>query len=117
MSPSWHLPGSCAACRVGVGEDGRVPSPILTAGAVERLRTALQDFTADGVRALLGPAGDSALSRGDLAGVSYALPEGERLSALVRLFLLGEVVSGADAARALSPLCVSDAPELLEADG
>jgi hypothetical protein len=100
-----------------VGEDGPVPSPILATGAVERLHTALQDFTVDGLASLLGSARHSALSRGDLAGVSYAVPKGERPSTLVRLFLLGEAVSAADAARALAPLSVADATELLEADG
>ena len=92
-------------------------SPILAPRALDRFRAALTDFTVDGVRDLLGPVGDSALTRGDLTGVSCALPPGDRLSTLVRLFLLGEVVSAADAAHALAPLPLPDAAGLIATDG
>lgn len=88
-------------------------SPLLGAVSMALLRRALDDFTVDTVAQLLGPQGRAAHQRGDLAGVAHALPRGERLTTLVRLFLLGETVSERDARIALRPLDLDAAHELV----
>jgi methylase of polypeptide subunit release factors len=98
-------------------EDDRMTTPLLGAVSIALLRRALDDFTVDAVAELLGADGRAAHQRGDLAGVAHALPRGERLSTLVRLFLLGEAVSEHDARIALRPLDLAAADELIARDG
>lgn len=92
-------------------------TPLLGTESITLLRRALDDFTVDTVAELLGPVGQAAHQRGDLAGVSRVLPPGERLSTLVRLFLLGETVTEHDARAALRPLELSEARELVTPAG
>ncbi len=98
-------------------EDGPVTTPLLGTVSLALLRQALDDFTVDGVSDLLGPVGRAAHQRGDLTGVARALPRGERLATLARLFLLGETVSDHDARVALRPLDLAAAHELVEVSG
>jgi methylase of polypeptide subunit release factors len=93
-----------------------VAAPLLDPAALAQLRTALDDYTVDGVHEMLGPAGRTALDRGDLDGVARALPGAEKLSTLLRLFLLGEPVAAAAAATALAPLGLDRAGPLLARD-
>lgn len=88
--------------------------PVLDRVALGATRAALADFTPDAVQELLGPSGSAAHLRGDLTGVARALPSGERLATLVRLFLLGLPVDEATARSALHPLDPAAAPEVLE---
>jgi methylase of polypeptide subunit release factors len=90
-------------------------SPLLGAVSMALLRRALDDFTVDAVAEVLGPDGRAAHQRGDLAGVAHALPRGEPMATLVRLFLLGETVSEHDARVALRPLDLSAAEPLVTA--
>ena len=118
MSPSWHSAGpecSCVDDRFPVvRHDGRMPRrprPLLPPDELEALRTALIDYTVDGVHELLGLAGQAAHDRGDLAGVARVVRAAaaggdaatRRLATLVRLFLLGHAVDEADARAALAP--------------
>jgi methylase of polypeptide subunit release factors len=91
-----------------------VTTPLLGPAALRLLRDALDDFTVDTVQELLGPVGQSAHQRGDLLGVARVLPAGERLSVLVRLFLLGVEVEEAEARTALRPLALEAAGALVE---
>lgn len=91
--------------------------PLLDEHRLAALRTALAGFTVDGVHELLGPTGRAALERADLLGVDRALPADEPLSTLVRLFLLGAPVSASAAARALAPLPVEAAADVVMRDG
>ena len=79
---------------------------LLDPAATAALRDALSVFTAESVRTALGGDGSAALARGDPAGVERALREhaDPKMATLVRLFLLGRPVRGADAAAALHPL-------------
>lgn len=89
---------------------------MLPAAELPALRDALADYTVDGVHDLLGPTGQAAHDRGDLAGVarvvrtaaSTAARTGDsatrRLAMLIRMFLLGHAVDEADARAALDPL-------------
>ena len=84
-------------------------SPLLPVAELERLRTALvaAAYTVDGVTDLLGPAGEAALARADLAGVRRVLrPENGPLADLCRLFLVGDDVPAADAAAAFGAVPV-----------
>lgn len=92
-------------------------APLLGPAALSLLRRAVDDYTVDGVAQLLGPVGQAAQQRGDLAGVARLLPVGERLSTLVRMFLLGEPVPETEARAALRPLDLSCAPALVETSG
>src|SRR5690348_9741239 len=87
--------------------------PVLGPAALTLLREAIEGYTVGAVQDLLGPIGRSAHQRGDLAGVARALPAGDPLAALVRLFLLGAPVPEAEARTALRPLDVSAATALL----
>ncbi len=82
--------------------------PLFAPAQLAQLRRALSDYTVDGVHELIGLAGRSALSRGDLTGVARRLGA-DPLSDLVRLFLLGQPVPDSAAARALVPLDLSAA--------
>lgn len=71
------------------------PEALLAPGDLDGLRAALvaADYTVDGVTDLLGPAGEAALDRADLAGVRRVLrPERGPLADLCRLFLVGDEV-------------------------
>jgi methylase of polypeptide subunit release factors len=94
-----------------------VPAALLGPAALVLLREALAGYTVDAVYDLLGPAGQAAHQRGDLAGVARALPDDNPLATLVRLFLLGEDVATSAARVALQPLDVGTAPELVAVDG
>jgi hypothetical protein len=101
--PSIVAPAGGKSCGQ-VRQDAPVTSALLPPAGIERLRTALAEYTVDAIHALLGPVGQAALSRADHAGVRRQLPPGERLSTLARLFLLGDEVPEADARAALHPL-------------
>ncbi len=76
------------------------------------LRAALAEFTVDAVDATLGPDGRRSPAAGDRAGVERALrmtPPG-RVTALIRLFLLGSAIADTDAVAALRPLSLDRAP-------
>ncbi len=92
-------------------------SPLLGRVSLALLRDAVDGFTVDAVSDLLGPLGRAAHQRGDLVAVSRALPSGERLATLIRLFLLGEAVPESEARSALRPLDLAAAGELVEVDG
>jgi methylase of polypeptide subunit release factors len=94
-------------------QDEVVTTPLLGPAALTLLRRALDDFTVDAVQELLGPIGRSAHERGDLTGVARVLPPGERLSTLVRMFLLGAEVDEAAARTALRPLDLEAADALV----
>ena len=84
-------------------------TPLLPTADLERLRAALVTaaYTVDGVTDLLGPAGEAALARADLAGVRRVLrPEAGPLADLCRLFLVGDDVAAADAATAFGAVPV-----------
>jgi hypothetical protein len=92
-----------------VRDDGSVPpriAPLLAPDDLARLRPALADFTVDAVHELLGPVGQAAHDRGDLAGVAreVARAGGTRTALLTRLFLLGATAPEGAAERALDPL-------------
>lgn len=89
----------------------RGEKPLLGPDDVDRLRAALVGFTVDGVHELLGLTGQSALARGDLAGVRRLVPAGERVGTLITLLLLGRPVDEAAAAAALAPLSLEAAAE------
>ena len=95
--------------------DGRVSrdvEPLLNPWDLERLRAALACFTVDSVHEALGLTGQAAHSRADLAGVARALRHNaveQRLSTLIRLFLLGHEVDEGAARCALDPLSMSSA--------
>ena len=83
---------------------------LLDERGIAALRSALADYTVDGLHELVGLAGQVALSRGDLAGLERTLDD-SRLADLVRLFLLGASLSPARAGPALKPLPLADALE------
>lgn len=91
--------------------------PLLGPATLALLRRALDDYTVDGVQDLLGPTGRAAHQRGDLAGVARVLPPDERLSTLVRLFLLGEEVVETQVRTALLPLDLDAARALVTVSG
>jgi hypothetical protein len=97
-----------------VGRIGAVTTPLLDPSALESLRRGLDGFTVDGVHDLLGLIGQAAHERGDLAGVARILPDGERLTTLVRLFLLGAAVDEDEVRAALHPLDLQAAGALLD---
>lgn len=88
------------------------PAPLLPAAELAQLRVALAGYTVDAVTEILGPAGDVALRRGDLAGARHAVAatgaDGQP-AGLTRLFVLGEELSARAAAAALAPLDVDAA--------
>ena len=97
-------------------------SALLAPGELDALRAALvaADYTVDGVTDLLGPAGETALARADLAGVRRVLrPERGPLADLCRVFLVGDDVPAADgdAAFAGAPVDALVAAGLLERSG
>lgn len=94
-----------------------MPDALLDARGVAQLQQALAAYTVDGVHELLGLGGRAAQQRGDLAGVARCLPPGERLSTLVRLFLLGGAVDEQQARAALAPLDPDRGAGLLEVGG
>lgn len=109
-SGSWPRRGRADAVR----DDGPVPpqiAPLLAPDDLDRLRRALAHFTVEAVHELLGPVGQAAHDRGDLAGVAreVARTGATRTAVLTRLFLLGAAVSEPDARRALDPLPVGAA--------
>jgi methylase of polypeptide subunit release factors len=71
---------------------------------IESLRTALGEYTVEAVHELIGPVGQAALTRGDLAGVARQVSGDQRLSTLVRLFILGGEVPERAAEAAFRPL-------------
>jgi hypothetical protein len=89
------------------------PLPVLPERELAELRQAVAEYTVDTFYERTGLRGRAALERGDLVGVERLLPRGERLSALVRLFLLGQSIPAADARRALAPLDPERAAGLL----
>ncbi|MHA3703311.1 DUF7782 domain-containing protein [Jatrophihabitans sp. YIM 134969] len=101
------------------------PAPVtalLPATDLDRLRTALVDaaYTVDGVTDLLGPAGEAALARADLAGVRRVLRAHRGpLADLCRVFLVGDDVPADAAAAAFGEVPVEALTEagLLEASG
>lgn len=97
-------------------DDGSRPdrSPLVPPAGLDRLRAALGDFTVDGIHQRLGLVGRAAHERGDLHAVDRALPTGDRVATLVRLFLLGRAVPEAEARAALHPLDLADATALVE---
>jgi hypothetical protein len=75
----------------------------------ERLRAAMQGYTVGAVNETLGPAGQAALGRADLAGVSRQLRGDGALETLVRLFLVGGEVAESAVRAALRPLPLESA--------
>ena len=97
---------------------------MLPRAELDRLGIALTGFTPDAVTTVLGPVGESALTRGELDGAARALAPGGRaatdpVAVLTRLFLLGRPVPVAAAAGALAPLGIEAAVDhgLLLRDG
>lgn len=92
--------------------------PVLDPPALSAFRQALDEFTVDGVHELIGLIGQAAHERGDLPGVGRALArshrDGDRLTTLVRLFLLGQAVDEREARAALHPLPIDSATPLVE---
>ena len=87
------------------------PEPLLAAADVDRLRTALADYTVDGLHERFGLVGRAALERGDLAGVRRAVRElgDDPVAGLASLFLLGDEMDESAARRVLDPLPVDAA--------
>src|SRR3954454_510566 len=83
---------------------------MLPGDELELLRTALADYTVEGVHERLGWVGQAALARGDLAGVARSV-SGARdpLATLIRLFLVGGEVEVPAARSAFAPLWVEAA--------
>jgi methylase of polypeptide subunit release factors len=81
-------------------------TPLFEPRDLDRLRQALAGYRVESVHDLLGPAGQSAHARGDLAGVGRHVRRSDDrpLATLIDLFLLGTDVPEADARAALSPL-------------
>src|SRR5581483_7089664 len=73
---------------------------------IERLRAVLDDagYTAAAVREALATEVSSGRDSAELPLYLRVLPAGERLTTLIKLFLLGVGVPEADAAEALAPL-------------
>ncbi len=92
------------------------PGPILDERRLAELSSALAEFTPDAVQERLGPIGRAAHQRADLAGVERTLGE-DRLSGLIRLFLLGLPVPLDQARAALAPLDPVHAEPLLATRG
>lgn len=83
---------------------------LLPSDLVDRLAEAVHDrYHSAALTAVLGLAGEAALSRSDLAGVDRLTRGGSPTETLIRLFQLGLPVSGAAAGAALAPLSVADA--------
>jgi methylase of polypeptide subunit release factors len=105
----------------GPVSDDFIPVPLLAERELEQFRTALDEFTVDGVAQLLGSTGRSAQARGDLAGMARATRRApdRRLATLVRMFVLGQPVTAADADRALAPLprAAAETAGLVESSG
>jgi methylase of polypeptide subunit release factors len=95
----------------------RMTAPLLGRVSLALLREAVDGYTVDAISDLLGPVGRAAHQRGDLVAVGRALPAGERLTTLIRLFLLGEAVPEPEARSALRPLDLAAAGELVEVSG
>jgi SAM-dependent methyltransferase len=98
-------------------DPGTEPRPLLPAAELAELRQAVEDYTVDMFYDVTGPRGRAALDRADLVGVERLLPEGERLSAVIRLFLLGQAVPADEARQVLAPLEPARAPALLRVEG
>lgn len=83
----------------------RGPLALDDARTVSRLRRALAGagYTPEGVRAALGAEGEGSPHLADLAVHLHRLADGEPLSTLIKLFLLGVGVPAAEAERALAP--------------
>ncbi len=83
----------------------------LTAERIDRLRDAFlaAGYHAEGVVALLGQQAHAALGRGEPEPASRAIAGAGPLGTLVRMFLLGEPTSHAEAESALRPLGVPEA--------
>ena len=92
--------------------------PLFGDADLDALRSALSDFTADEVHAVLGPVGRAAQERADVAGAERELPAADDdVATLVRLFLLGVTVPADAAADALPGLSDDGRATLLEAAG
>ncbi|GAB3280939.1 DUF7782 domain-containing protein [Parasphingorhabdus pacifica] len=85
--------------------------PDLSPDRIDRLRAALltAGYDSDGVLDLLGPEAHAALGRGEPLPALLATADAGRLGTLIRLFLLGETATVAEAAAALDPLPVPEA--------
>ena len=81
-------------------------------GALARLKEALvaSDYTHDGLRRVLGQSLTPAPA--EIPLTERRLPPGERITTIIRLFLLDLSVARADAATALAPLGVEGAEAL-----
>lgn len=66
------------------------------------------DFTADGVIALLAPSGLAALDRGEPGAVRRRCREAGPLGLLIRYFMLGDAVPADEIARVLAPIDTGD---------
>jgi methylase of polypeptide subunit release factors len=77
-------------------------APLLAAPHLDALRSALAEYTVDGVEAAIGLAGRSALARDDLDGLRGVLGA-DRLDHLIGLFLLGDALEESTARRLLAP--------------
>ncbi len=82
-----------------------VTSSWLDPSEVAALRTALNDYTVEGLYGAVDDDGRRALARGDLDGVERALPE-DGVGWLARLFLLGQCLGRSVADSALAPFSV-----------
>jgi methylase of polypeptide subunit release factors len=87
----------------------RQVAPLLDDAGIDRLRSALAQFTVDAVHDALGVVGTAALDRGDLRGARRELAGDSPLRTSVLLWTLGEVVSEKDARTALGPLTLEEA--------
>ncbi len=101
MTP--HPAAPAPAHKEGAYEEGADYEETQYADDVARLRDAFAaaDYTSDGVTGLLGPVAHAALSRQESVPARRAAGGPAPLAVLVRLFLLGDQVTAADAAAAL----------------
>jgi hypothetical protein len=88
--------------------------PLLDAAGLGALRVALDEFTGEAVHDALGLVGRAAQERGDVEGALRELAGDDRVSTLVKLFLLGGAVPADDATAALDPLSPAEATKLIE---
>lgn len=82
---------------------------LLDDGDTELLRAALDGYTVDAVTERIGPLGQAALARADLAAVARLLTAGDPLETLITLFVLGADVPEGAARRAVHPLPIERA--------
>jgi Methyltransferase small domain len=82
---------------------------LLSPAGVDRLRDALDGYTAHGIAERLGPAATAAVSRNDFRAALRATEDRDPLGTLIRLFVCAQTEPVATVADALAPLPLADA--------